>query len=69
MMDEKDREIQELRRQVEKMKKWRKRGYWKLRSDLETYRIWECSECHIGVLHMLPYCPYCGANMYELEGL
>ena len=69
MMDEKDREIQELRRQVEKMKKWRKCGYWKIRSDFETYRICECSESHIGVLHMSPYCPHCGANMYELEGL
>lgn len=67
-MDEKDREIQELRRQVESFKaELAKRGKWIefKRTYLECY----CSICGWEVTEKSDFCPHCGANMYEIEGL
>lgn len=55
-MDEKDRELQELRRQVESAK-------------IEPVRVYACSVCGWELYEKTDFCPHCGANMYELEGL
>jgi len=67
-MDEKDREIQELRRQVESIKAEPvRRGIW-LEGSL-VVRVYACSVCGWEMDYKTDYCPHCGANMYELEGL
>ena len=67
-MDEKDREIQELRRQVESLKaEVVKRGKWI--EFKRTYLECCCSICGWEVTEKSDFCPHCGANMYELEGL
>lgn len=67
-MDEKDRELQELRRQVESIKiEPVRRGKW-IQFE-RTYLECRCSVCGWEVSETSDYCPHCGANMYELEGL
>ena len=68
MMDEKDREIQELRRKVESTKvEPVRRGQWL--EGTRTVRVYACSVCGWEMDYKTDYCPNCGANMYELEGL
>lgn len=67
-MDEKDRELQELRRQVESIKvEPVRRGQWL--EGTRTVRVYACSVCGWEMDDKTDYCPHCGANMYELEGL
>ena len=65
-MDEKDREIQELRRQVESLKaEVVKRGKWI--EFKRTYLECRCSICGWEVTEKSDFCPYCGAKMDEEE--
>ena len=67
-MDEKDREIQELRRLVESITvEPVRRGQWL--EGTRTVRVYACSVCGWEMDYKTDYCPNCGANMYELEGL
>lgn len=67
-MDEKDREIQELRRKVESTKiEPVRRGKWLEGS--RAVRVYACSVCGWELYEKTDFCPHCGTNMYELEGL
>lgn len=66
-MDEKDREIQELRRQVESTKiESARRGKWL--EGTRTVRVYACSVCGWEMDYKTDYCPHCGANMDAEEG-
>ena len=76
-MDEKDREIQELRRQVESFKAEPvRRGRWEIHEDASWAGggFTKCSACGYGyswggffAVEEWPFCPNCGAKM-DLEG-
>lgn len=64
-MDEKDREIQELRRQVESTKiEPVRRGQWL--EGTRTVRVYACSVCGWEMDYKTDYCPSCGAKMEEV---
>lgn len=77
-MDEKDREIQELRRQVESIReavKQRPHGQWELHEDdcWSGGGFTKCSACGYGFawgtffeVEEWEFCPYCGAKMEEV---
>lgn len=78
-MDEKDREIQELRRQVESIReavKQRPHGQWELHEDdcWSGGGFTKCSACGYGFAwgaffeaEEWEFCPICGASM-DLKG-
>lgn len=70
-MTEKDKEINELRREVAQLRKALeeaepKHGQWEP-SDYDRY--YQCSECgsYTHEENLWDYCPSCGADMREVE--
>ena len=66
-MDEKDREIQELRRQVESLKtEVVKRGKWLEGS--RVVRVYACSVCGWELYEKTDFCPHCGRTCTSWRG-